>query len=94
MPVFQYGTTEIELVFKIDEKSANHCVTVERDKKVLLKGPNASPKAQLKLIHYRPRWIKKRIEQVNLLLKERLCSLELLLACLLINYSSLKIRAF
>jgi predicted metal-dependent hydrolase len=72
MPVFQYGTTEIEWVFKVDEKLTNHYVTVERNKKVLLKGPRVTLDEQLKLIRYRARWIKKRIEEVNQPLKEEL----------------------
>lgn len=72
MPIFQYGATKIEWVFKIDEKLANHYITVERDKKVLLKGPNVSLDEQVKLIRYRARWIKKRIEEVNQPLKEEL----------------------
>ena len=39
MPIFKYGTTDIEWEFKADPKLSNHYVTVERGKKVL-RGPN------------------------------------------------------
>ena len=72
MPVFQYGTTAIEWVFKLDRKLANHYVTVERGKKVVLKGAEVSLEEQEELIRYRARWIKQRLAEVNQPLKEEI----------------------
>ncbi|MGR6834936.1 hypothetical protein [Aliivibrio wodanis] len=72
MPIFQYGTTEIEWEFKLDSKLSHHYVTVERGKKVLLRGPNISVKEQQELIRYRARWIKLRLVEVNQPLKDEI----------------------
>lgn len=72
MPIFQYGTTEIEWEFKLDSKLSHHYVTVERGKKVLLRGPNISVKEQHELIRYRARWIKLRLVEVNQPLKDEI----------------------
>ncbi|ELZ7199443.1 M48 family metallopeptidase [Vibrio parahaemolyticus] len=72
MPIFQYGTTEIEWEFKLDSKLSHHYVTVERGKTVLLRGPSASEDEQRELIRYRARWIKERLAEVNQPLKEEI----------------------
>lgn len=74
MPVFQYGTTEIEWVFKVDQKLAHHYVTVERGKTVLLRGPEVPEEEQLELIRYRARWIKQRLAEVNQPQKDEIVS--------------------
>ncbi|MEZ8318297.1 M48 family metallopeptidase [Vibrio splendidus] len=74
MPVFQYGTTEIEWVFKVDQKLAHYYVTVERGKTVLLRGPEVPEEEQLELIRYRARWIKQRLAEVNQLQKDEIVS--------------------
>lgn len=74
MPVFQYGTTEIEWVFKVDHKLAHHYVTVERGKTVLLRGPEVTEDEQLELIRYRARWIKQRLAEVNQPQKDEIVS--------------------
>ena len=72
MPVFQYGTTSIEWVFKSDATLKHHYVTVERNKKVLLRGPSVPLEEQRELIRYRARWIKQRLVEVNQPLKEEI----------------------
>ena len=72
MPIFQYGTTAIDWEFKADPKLSNHYVTVERGKKVLLRGPNVPLEEQREFIRYRARWIKQRFEEVNQALKEEI----------------------
>ncbi|MFA0026394.1 YgjP-like metallopeptidase domain-containing protein, partial [Vibrio sp. 10N.261.49.A5] len=74
MPVFQYGTTEIEWMFKVDKKLSHHYVTVERGKTVLLRGPDVSEEEQLELIRYRARWIKQRLAEVNQSQKDEIVS--------------------
>ncbi|MEQ4922095.1 M48 family metallopeptidase [Proteus hauseri] len=70
MPIFHYGTLPIEWEFKVDKKLKCHYVTVERNKAVLLRGPDVSLDEQVELIRYRARWIKTRLEEVNQPLKE------------------------
>ncbi len=72
MPIYQYGTTEIEWVFKLDSNLAHHYITVERGKKVLLRGPDVPEEEQQALIRYRARWIKQRLAEVNQPLKEEI----------------------
>lgn len=72
MPIFQYGTTAIEWEFKADKKLKHHYVTVERDKKVLLRGPDVPLDEQIALIRYRARWIKTRLAEVNQVLKDQI----------------------
>lgn len=72
MPIYQYGTTEIEWVFKLDSKLDHHYITVERGKKVLLRGPNVPEEQQQALIRYRARWIKQRLVEVNQPLTEEI----------------------
>ena len=72
MPIFQYGTTQIDWVFKVNSKLTHHYVTVERGKKVVLKGPEASLKEQEEFIRYRARWIKQRLAEVNQPLKDEI----------------------
>lgn len=74
MPIFQYGTTAIEWIFKIDSKLTHHYVTVERDKTVLLRGPDVALEEQQELIRYRARWIKQRLVEVNQPLKDHIVS--------------------
>ncbi|MCG6231524.1 M48 family metallopeptidase [Vibrio furnissii] len=72
MPVFQYGTTSIEWMFKVDNSLKHHYVTVERGQKVLLRGPKVTQEEQQELIKYRARWIKQRLAEVNQPLKDEI----------------------
>ncbi|WP_269058164.1 YgjP-like metallopeptidase domain-containing protein [Vibrio vulnificus] len=59
-------------VFKADAILKHHYVTVERNKKVLLREPSVSLEEQRELIRYRARWIKQRLAEVNQPLKEEI----------------------
>lgn len=72
MPMFQYGTTSIEWMFKVDNSLKHHYVTVERGQKVLLRGPKVTQEEQQELIKYRARWIKQRLAEVNQPLKDQI----------------------
>lgn len=72
MPVFQYGTTAIDWEFKPDSTLTHHYVTVERGKRVQLRGPSVSEEEQQELIRYRARWIKQRLAEVNQPLKDEI----------------------
>ncbi|MCL6272147.1 M48 family metallopeptidase [Sansalvadorimonas sp. 2012CJ34-2] len=65
MPVYQYGATMIEWQFQKRPELKRHYVTVERNRPVLLRGPAVSEQEQQKLIRYRARWIKLKLEEVN-----------------------------
>ncbi|WP_042146300.1 MULTISPECIES: M48 family metallopeptidase [unclassified Pseudoalteromonas] len=72
MPVFDYGTTQIEWYFKLDNKLKSHYITVERDKAVLLRGPGVDEQQQKELIKHRARWIKQKLVEVNQAIKEEI----------------------
>lgn len=72
MPVFDYGTTQIEWRFKLDNKLKNHYITVERDKALLLRGPDVDEQQQKELIKQRARWIKQKLVEVNQPIKEEI----------------------
>lgn len=72
MPVFNYGTTQIEWRFKKDSKLKNHYITVERDKAVLLRGPDVDEQQQQELIKQRARWIKQKLAEVNQPIKDEI----------------------
>lgn len=70
MPIFQYGQTTMEWVFREDSKLKSHYITVERGRTIELKGPAVDENEQIQLIRQRARWIKQRIEEVNRPVKE------------------------
>ncbi len=72
MPVFDYGTTQIEWHFRLDNKLKSHYITVERDKAILLRGPDADEQQQKELIKQRARWIKQKLAEVNQPIKEEI----------------------
>ncbi|WP_067518142.1 M48 family metallopeptidase [Endozoicomonas ascidiicola] len=71
MPVFDYGTTTIEWVFREEPTLKQHYITVERGQPVLLRGKRINDSEQRALIRQRARWIKERMAEVNRPLKDQ-----------------------
>jgi hypothetical protein len=69
MPTLQYGQSAIEWRFQADAKLKRHYVTVERGRPVLLRGPQVSKAEQEDLVRRRARWIREKLELVNLPLR-------------------------
>lgn len=66
MPVFNYGQTSFEWEYRLDSKLKRHYVTVERGRRVLLRGPLVNTQEQEALVAQRARWIRDKIAQVNM----------------------------
>jgi len=69
MPTLQYGQIAIEWRFQADATLKRHYVTVERGRPVLLRGPRVSKAEQEALVRQRARWIRNKLELVNLPLR-------------------------
>lgn len=65
MPLLQYGQTTIEWRFQPDAKLKRHYVTVERGRRVLLRGPMVDLSEQEALVRRRARWIREKLVLVN-----------------------------